>query len=1374
MKRKFAFGLTFLLWAGFLVGGPVPQIPDMQVMGEAFESRFLPLMTAFCVDCHDGESKKGDLDLERFSSLERIREEPELWVKVLEQMSSGEMPPEKKPQPDESQRGGMMEWVQSYLDAEALAGAGDPGPVVLRRLNNDEYTYAIQDLTGLSELNPAREFPVDSAAGEGFINTGDAQSMSPALFEKYLMAAREVASHAVLLPDGFRFSPESSRSDWSNHIVESIRQFYRAILQTGDIDFSYQQSREVGRAEPLNDSEGRLNLLPYLQALVEHQSSVLQDPSTAAGLARTLGLNEKYFSRITKALFSEDSTGPSDLLAALRKHIGKSATHDLPVLLNWIQAWQNQLWRFDGVGHLGEIRPWQNPVNPLSESHAIQIKLPRLDSSHPAHRVIMRSTDLTGGRTNHGIRWVQPKIMSPVGTFLYRDLAHIESLWNRTHDLLTSGAGKILNHIRFDRAGLDMDEGDSIMQRRFVQSFRNYLGPQFAQRNLSAEAFIERLSQPVREVGGNQMIQGWTRPGAADLSFLSNASDTTWHIPGEVPPKSIVVHPRPERWIAVAWKCPTDMEVSISARVHDRHGCGNGVRWVLDHRSGRHIEELGSGTVNPVQEASILPITSHMVRSGDLISLVIDSRDGNHSCDLTQIDLEITELADANRRWLLSEDCASTISAGNPHPGGHGHPDTWHFYSGTSDDRMSAPGFPRGSILDRWIQARSDAEAHQLAQEFQALLARPIPQDLNGPDNLLWHQFNDFSGDFYRFFNLRELAEETSPSKIISTILPEGFTMTPDGDIVGSSQSEIELSIPAHLGNGAEFMVSGVAHSLDVMVQFHVSLEGTSSMDLWDPDAPVIVANASPGYQRLVLSFDHFRDLFPKAMCYARVVPIDEVVTLILYHREDEAMKRLMLNEDQVREIDHLWNELRYVSQDAFQLEITLEQILEFATQDADPSRFFPMRNPVARRSLALSQWLEATEPAHLDELIHFASRAWRRPLTVPESHGLRAFYHQLRQDDFTHEDAFRLTLSRLLSAPEFLYRDEFPSQSAEATTAPHRPVAPLDLASRLSFFLWSSIPDTELINLALSGRIHEPHILRAQVRRMLQDPKARRLAIQFACQWLHIRNFDQFNEKNENLFPEFAQLRSDFYEESIQYFLHFFQNNESVLSILQSDFTYVNPALAAFYGFGTSPVSGWHRVDGIHESGRRGILGMGAILASNSGASRTSPILRGNWISETLLGEKLPRPPANVPQLPELPPTGLTEREMIEKHSSDPTCARCHARIDPYGFSLEAFDTIGRRRPEDDYSSRATLPDGFPVDGLEDLTEYLASDRREAFLRNFCTKLLGFALGRSHLLSDKPLIDSMVDQLETDQFRVQTAIDAIVTSDQFRHIRVP
>jgi hypothetical protein len=195
-----------------------------------------------------------------------------------------------------------------------------------------------------------------------------------------------------------------------------------------------------------------------------------------------------------------------------------------------------------------------------------------------------------------------------------------------------------------------------------------------------------------------------------------------------------------------------------------------------------------------------------------------------------------------------------------------------------------------------------------------------------------------------------------------------------------------------------------------------------------------------------------------------------------------------------------------------------------------------------------------------------------------------------------------------------------------------------------------------------------------------------------------------------------------------------------------------------------------------VRAQGRGGVLGFGATLAKQSGASRTSPILRGNWLSETLLGERLPRPPKGVPVLPEEAPAGLTERALIERHSGDPKCAGCHARIDPFGFALERYDAIGRLRAKDAaglaIDTRTRTADGTELDGLDGLRNYLLTIRREAFERQFCRKLLGFALGRSVQLSDQPLIEEMLKQFAANEHRVGTAVELIVRSRQFREIR--
>ena len=332
------------------------------------------------------------------------------------------------------------------------------------------------------------------------------------------------------------------------------------------------------------------------------------------------------------------------------------------------------------------------------------------------------------------------------------------------------------------------------------------------------------------------------------------------------------------------------------------------------------------------------------------------------------------------------------------------------------------------------------------------------------------------------------------------------------------------------------------------------------------------------------------------------------------------------------------------------------------------------------------------------------------------------------------------------------------------------------ELASRLSYFLWSSMPDAELRTVAAGGTLHEPAVFTRQTRRMLKDGRVRRLATEFACQWLHIHDFDPLEQKSEKQFPEFAELRSNMYEESVLFLTDLFQRDGSLLSLLNADHTFANERLAKFYGVPGVDGDAWRRVDGIQQHGRGGILGLATTLAKQSGASRTSPILRGNWISEVLLGEKLPKPPKNVPQLADAVPVGLTERQLIERHSSDAACAKCHARIDPFGFALENFDAIGRRREKNSgglaIDSRTTLPDGSQVEGLAGLRNYLLEKRRDAFIRQFCRKLLGYAIGRELQLSDEPLLDEMMTRLAKNDYRFSVAVETIVSSKQFRMIR--
>lgn len=519
-----------------------------------------------------------------------------------------------------------------------------------------------------------------------------------------------------------------------------------------------------------------------------------------------------------------------------------------------------------------------------------------------------------------------------------------------------------------------------------------------------------------------------------------------------------------------------------------------------------------------------------------------------------------------------------------------------------------------------------------------------------------------------------------------------------------------------------------------------------------------------------------FRCLFPLFLCFPQVIPTDEVVCLKMFHREDEPLARLFLDAEQKCRLDRLWAEHRFISRQPVAENNYLPQFIGFVTQDQPKEMlaYFESQRPVfQKRADDFLKEEEAAAPKQLDALLRFAGRAYRRPLQEKEKTDLLALYRTIRGKGAGHEEAFRGVLTRILASPAFLFRiEQAPPGEARG------PVNDWELATRLSYFLWSRPPDEELRKLAAAGRLRGPKVLARQVTRMLKDDRLRALAIEFGTQWIHVRAFDEFKEKNEKLFPTFdAPLRKAMYEEAILFFQDLFQSDRSVTRILDADYTFLNERLAKHYGIPGAIGPQWRRVEGVRKYGRGGVLGLASVQARQAGSSRTSPVLRGNWVVETLLGEKLPRPPAEVPRLPEKEGEGKgTMRQQVERHTKAPQCAACHVRIDPFGFALEKYDAIGRLRSKDlgglEVDAKAKLKDGTEFEGIDGLRTYLLTKKKDAIVRLFCRRLLGYALGRSVALSDQPLIDEMVAELGKNEGRISTAVQVIVRSPQFRMIR--
>jgi mono/diheme cytochrome c family protein len=405
-------------------------------------------------------------------------------------------------------------------------------------------------------------------------------------------------------------------------------------------------------------------------------------------------------------------------------------------------------------------------------------------------------------------------------------------------------------------------------------------------------------------------------------------------------------------------------------------------------------------------------------------------------------------------------------------------------------------------------------------------------------------------------------------------------------------------------------------------------------------------------------------------------------------------------------------------------------------------------------------------DPCARKILSTLAQRAWRRPVTAADLDLLLPFYKEGRQKG-SFDSGIQLALRRLLASPTFVFRAESDPQNRDAAR-----ISDIELASRLSFFLWSSIPDDTLLDLASRNRLHEPAVLEAQLRRMLADSRSDAMAENFAGQWLHLRNLDSINP-NTDEFPDFDNdLRLAFQKEAELFFSSIMREDRNTMDFLTADYTFVNERLARHYGIPQVYGSRFRRVIlGPEFDMRRGLLGKGGVLMSTSRADRTSPVLRGKWILENLIGSPPPPPPPNVPPLDARPGAKpRTIRERMASHRA-PGCVSCHQLIDPPGFALEGFDAVGAWRTQEagapiDASSR--LADGRDVNGVADLRNALAA-RPEAFVQVLTEKLMTYALGRGLQYYDMPIIRAIVRDSKAKNYSFTSVVLGITESVPFQ-----
>ncbi len=1119
------------------VGG-ADQPPPHSDAATEYAAVVRPLLKKYCLECHSEKVKKGSLDLERFASLDDVRRAVKRWEQVNEMLEAEQMPPRTKPQPTDDERKQLMAWVHGFLSEEARAHAGDPGEVPLRRLSNAEYDCTIRDLTGV-DLRPTREFPADGAAGEGFTNAAEALSaVSPALLTKYFNAAKDLSDHAVLLPDGFRFSPTKTRRDWTNESLAQLRAFF--------CDYS---------------ADGRLPLQPYLTATVRHRDALAGGKTTAAEVGRQEKLNPKYLGILWRTLTDKTPSQPLDLI---RTRWRQAAEKDVPALAADIMAQEAALWQIVPVGSYrygNTVR--QAPGDPPAvDAQPLKIAVKPVPGQNEVVLYLV-ARDASPGDPKGGVIWSRPRLEGAgKPPLLLRDYPQFGPAFEADYAAVFADAGKYLaaaaeaandakqsTDARASKQGLD-----PILLKRWAEVLaveplaKEVADPEKMGKSIPAVP-LELLDEKNPKNSARPSVNGWRRKGADLPTLIANSSDKVELIPGTAAPHKVVVHPTPTEFVAAVWKSPLTGVVRVAARVvHAHPACGNGVAWWLQHRRADRATVLAEGAFDLGGSAS-MPARTLKVEKDDLLVLAVDARNGDHGCDLTEITLNVAETEKPNRAWDLAGDAADTVLDGNPHADRYGHKEVWSFVRGPSQPVGPGKGgvIPANSLLGRWRVAAADptrqSEAGKLAEQVQKLLTGARPPKEKDPDRILYDNLVSADGALLKGMELSRFARPRPKGTTYGIDKDRFGKAADDASLVAAANSVTEVRLPAALFAGREFVVEG---KLDGpaggrVVQFQ-ALTAPPALDApLDGKAPVVASPTGEAYKRLLQGRGQFRDCFPYYICFPRVIPDDEVVCLKMYHREDEPLARLFLDDAQKARIDRLWDEHRFISQQPLAENNYLPQFIGFVTQDQPKeliAYFQSQREPFRKRAEAFEKDMEAAEPKQLDALLDFASRAYRRPLRDKEKADLLGLYQVLRKKGAAHDEAFCGVLARVLAAPAFLFRIEQPPPGKEPG-----PVNDWELAARLSYFLWSSAPDDELRRLAAAGKLHDPEVLAGQVRRMLKDDRLRALAVEFGTQWLHVRGFDEMQDKNEKLFPTFdADLRKAINEESILFFQDLFQ----------------------------------------------------------------------------------------------------------------------------------------------------------------------------------------------------------------------------------------
>ena len=644
---------------------------------------------------------------------------------------------------------------------------------------------------------------------------------------------------------------------------------------------------------------------------------------------------------------------------------------------------------------------------------------------------------------------------------------------------------------------------------------------------------------------------------------------------------------------------------------------------------------------------------------------------------------------------------------------------------------------------------------------------------------------------------LREIVSAETAKRLNFGVSPDGTPIGPD-DFAAPASVSFEVPIPEG-SFGAEFQVDAqVGADRDQVYRITFSdREDGGSRGI--PTRALVGDPLSAGYNKFKAGVMELATILPPNS-HGEPTPADkdpvpdpfdstfnvpehdEFVNWVKYVRDDRFVYENMMDDATRKRLDQAWNDvyasfayhdqyLRLIAEH-FKIDLKGNRIADMDAKalGALPDEARPyVKELVAKYQQSVAAQV-AAKPSHIADCLKFASNAWRRPLTAPEKANLRAFYAKILNEEKDHRKAIRAVIARILVSPAFLYRLE---QTADSS--PVKPLTNHELASRMSYFLWASIPDEELRRAADAGELNNPEQLRKQAKRMLADAKARRLSTEFFGQWLGFYHFDQHRGVDTGRFPEFTDaVKSAMYDESVSFFEHIIRKDRPVSEMLFADYTFLNKPLAKHYGVKKEVKSEdkMELVAGANEFQRGGLLRLGSVLTATSAPLRTSPVKRGDWVLRRVLGAAVPPPPADAGKLPadDRQFGELSIFEKLEQHKRNATCANCHVRIDPLGFPLEKYDSVGRWRSN--YSDgkpiqdSAVASDKSKIDGVDGLLRYLKANEKQV-TRTLAYKLTGYALGRTVLASDEMLIERMAQGGGAIAF--SDLVGQIVSSRQFR-----